>query len=174
MFASKRTLPEDASTSFAVRGKKSILMKPNSLFGAIAGKQSLKPNLIFGSYGKRPTMGFDKRAMKPNSLFVQMPGRKSMKPNSLFQIGNRSMKRNSLFRMGYFGWEIPSGHPGINGRYQSIEDEEPEYLDVEDVYEDEAEKAEIAKVKRGMAEFWARQRGDEARPKRDSNFWAAR
>ena len=217
MFASKRTLPEDASTFFAVRGKKSTLLKPNSLFGAIAGKRSLKPNSIFGSYGKRPTMVFEKRAMKPNSLFMQMPGKKSMKPNSLFQMGKRSMKPNSLFQMGkrsmkpnslfqmgkrsmkpnslfqmgsrsmkpnslfqmgkrggFYGWGSPSGHLGVFGPYQSIEGEEPEYLDVEDDYEDEAEENEIEEVKRGRAEYWARQRGDEARAKKDSNFWAAR
>ena len=175
MFASKRTLPEDASTFFAVRGKKSTLLKPNSLFGAIAGKRSLKPNSIFGSYGKRPTMVFEKRAMKPNSLFMQMPGKKSMKPNSLFQMGKRSMKPNSLFQVGkksmkpnslfqmgrrsmkpnslfqmgkrggFYGWGAPSGHFSVYGPYQSVEGAEPEYLDVEDDNEMKQKKMKLKK-----------------------------
>ena len=203
MFASKRTLPEDASTFFAVRGKKSTLLKPNSLFGAIE-KRAIKPNSLFvripvkKSMKPNSVLQMGKRSMKPNSLF-QM-GKRSMKPNSLFQMGKRSMKPNSLFQIedlskgrsfidllpiwnslfqmgkrgGYFGWEIPSGHLGMDGPYQSIEDKEPEYLDVEDDYEDEAKEAEITEVKRGRAEYWARQRGDEAQAKKDSNSWPAR
>ena len=190
MFASKRTLPEDASTFFAVHGKKSTLLKPNSLFGAIE-KRAIKPNSLFvrmpvkKSMKPNSVLQMGKRSMKPNSLF-QM-GKRSMKPNSLFQIEDLSKGRsfidllpiwNSLFQMGkrggYFGWEIPSGHLGMDGPYQSIEDKEPEYLDVEDDYEDEAKEAEITEVKRGRAEYWARQRGDEAQAKKDSNSWPAR
>ena len=62
-------------------------MKPNSLFSAVPGRQSL--------------MG--KRSMKPNSLFSVIPasgkrGFSSLKPNSLFgSFSKRSIKPNGLF-----------------------------------------------------------------------------
>lgn len=92
-------------------GKRAV-MKPNGLFGSLAGKRSgFKPNGLFGSLGGKrslvkpnglfSSMG-GKRSFKPNGLFGSMPGkRSSLKPNGLFIYGGKRavLKPNSLFNM---------------------------------------------------------------------------
>ena len=59
MFASTRTLPEDASSFFAVRGKKSTLLKQNYIIEESNSMESLQPNVLVGP---------GKKLMKPNSF----------------------------------------------------------------------------------------------------------
>ena len=139
MVANKRTMPEDASTSFAVRG--------NSLFGEIDDRESLEPNSIFRIYGKRPILDIEKRSTKSNYLFLVIPGKKLMTPNSLLKMGKRG---------GFYGWGTISKNLDVYGPYLAIEVKEPEYLDVEDDAEDDAEEIDISKVTRSWAEYWTR------------------
>ena len=76
VIASKRTSPEDASTFFAVWGKKSILLL----------------------YGKLAILAYEKRSLKPNFLFLAIPGKNMSKLYSLFQMGKRSIKPNSIIK----------------------------------------------------------------------------
>ena len=113
LLAKKRTM-SDHSTFFAIRGKRSDYLKPNSIFSAIQGKRNKKPNSLYASYGKRPT-GLKPNSLKPNSLFSAISGKRNLRLDSLFvsldqrgrggtkpnaqsvSFNKRSMKPNGLF-----------------------------------------------------------------------------
>merc|ERR1712037_823252 len=147
-------------------------LKPNSLFGAF-GKKSLKPNSLFSTMGKRnlkPNSLFGtltKKSLKPNSLFGTY-GKRDLKPNSLFTAyGKRTMKPNGLFAVGKRALK-PNGLFSMSKRsivpYFLIydEDEDADY-DIEEDEEDEMFK------RSSDPSFWA------ARGKRDvGDFFAAK
>jgi len=124
--AGKRNIKDDAfwaargkrsvgeAQFYAVRGKRQYI-KPNGFFQAfpstdkgikrtkafhgIAGKRTMKPNGLFGTF---------KRAFKPNSLFV-IPSKRGLKPNGLFVSIKRSLKPNGLFVVGKRAMLKPNG-----------------------------------------------------------------
>jgi len=172
----------DEDESFPAESKRGI-MKPNGLFGALAGKRSLvkpnglfmsmagkrgglKPNGLFGNMGKRsykPNGLFSlsgKRAIfKPNSLF-NVHGKRSMslKPNGFFSLDKRIFKPNGLFTAFKRGLKP-------NGLFSSYKRSMQDDL----LYEDEDELlTQEPMEKKDDKNFWA------VRGKKDDDFWAVR
>ena len=102
-------------------------------------------------YGKLAILAYENK-LKPDSLFLEIPGNKMTKPKCLFHVSKRSMKPKSIFQKDH---------------------KEPEHLDGEDDYTDEAEEDEIDEVKSRTVFFYVLYlvfRGN----KDMDNFWATR